>query len=1269
MKIKCPSCGHEVDPVEDPTKGIYSCPECEEEMPGAPEAVLRFEEEEEDILPGLKPGERLGAYEVIDFMSSGGMAVMLIGKQLSLNRIVAIKVLPKRFTLNRLLVSRFESEASALAELNHPNIVSVIDRGREKDIYFIVMEYIEGEDLRRRLARQGLLAQEEAIEIIRQILSALQYAHGRGIVHRDVKPGNVMIAKTGGVKVTDFGLAQLTSEKAINAFTMTGQTMGTLKYMAPEQLVDSKRADARSDLYSTGVVLYELLTGHMPVGAFRLPSDLVPEVDPRLDEVILRALRTEPDDRYSSAKEFADALEHIAKTPRTPTAEAPEFVATQVSAEAQKLVACAKCGFVSRSNAHACEKCRTSLEHLFENCPACAASVRADIPTCPNCGDSLRTWRAEMRREVTDRQTKVKTLVANQEFDGAFTELQKLTELKGPLYEAVRNSAKSWLTRVEQRMKVRRQQTYDAARRLLVESSCEKAIELLERLPSDYAETGALIARARERIQTGMAYRTRAQAADEAGDRETALAYYRKAGEVWPHDQKLHKIRTDILQSIANKKMVQKYLEEARAAAAKEDFIDAIALCRRASELDPSDANVMELLLQLEAQEAEAQAEIPSQYMTPQGLVIPKTHPNRKPFFIVVGAILLAAAFLALILVTQNQRTVSRVNRMMANAADLEGRGDFDQAIAVYTSVARDYGNTPAGAVAKQKVKVLREIENTCKALSVNAGVLAKNGQLIEAGETYKKIVLDIENRRFLGAVTEARGQMRLLADPLTKAGAKEEAAKHLRKALSYYNEAASMLEVEPPSIGRVQGGIARAGDLIAQAGKQMQAGEFDAAAGALAQAEKIMPGNRLLPGIVRQILPKLPAPPGMVYVPDGEFYYGADDGDDDEKPRRKETLEYGCYIDVNEVTNADYQEFLAANPNLGSPPFWAGRKPPAGGEKLPLVNVLAIEADRYAGWSHKRLPTEKEWERTARGIFGTKYPWGNDWSQAKGIFQMAPAPVGSCPDDISPEPSPCKDMAGNVAEWTSSVWEKDPTARVVRGGSWAGPEPDRWIKPVFGELVPPATKGVEFALIDSPQTPVVSVMYRQDMYVTLVGTSGSEDRADIAVAKWLPDFKQWVSTRFVVDTQGEEIGTRKSVALNPRNPRSRGVTVDFSTGCVFEGFKPGAPVLTILYTDNLGARREMAKSGPPTLSPPPAALKPWTPPPAKKKPAHTLADVTRCANRMKAPTNTRYINVGLRCAKTPDLVAPLLGVAPEPDEAPPAAVSPEVPRKEASVN
>jgi serine/threonine-protein kinase len=194
-----------------------------------------------------------------------------------------------------------------LTNLSHPHVVAIIDRGRHDDLFFFAMEFVEGKSLREKLS-PGPLPVEEAATLVGQVLSALHHAHQRGVVHRDLKPENVLLSGMGAVKVADFGLAAMMGRTGDDRITQSSVAMGTMSYMAPEQRRDAHGVDQRADLYSAGVVLYELLTGEVPAGRFELPSKRRPGVPRAVDLVIERALAAEPADRFTNAAEMARAL-------------------------------------------------------------------------------------------------------------------------------------------------------------------------------------------------------------------------------------------------------------------------------------------------------------------------------------------------------------------------------------------------------------------------------------------------------------------------------------------------------------------------------------------------------------------------------------------------------------------------------------------------------------------------------------------------------------------------------------------------------------------------------------------------------------------------------------------------------------------------------------------------------------------------------------------------------------------------------------------------
>jgi serine/threonine-protein kinase len=265
-------------------------------------------------------------YEIERELAHGGMAEVYLARDQLLNRPVALKVLFPEYAREPSFVERFRREAQAAANLNHPNIVAIYDWGQESGTYFIVMEYVEGRSLRDLMRAEGPLEGQHAAEITAEIAAALAFAHRTGLVHRDVKPGNVLLTRSGNVKVTDFGIARA---GASDALTQTGSVMGTATYFSPEQ-AQGQPVDGRSDVYSLGVVLYEMVTGAVPFTgdtpvavAYKhvredpeAPSHRNPEVPPDLEQIILTAMAKDPDARYQTADDMrADLLRFLRGRP------------------------------------------------------------------------------------------------------------------------------------------------------------------------------------------------------------------------------------------------------------------------------------------------------------------------------------------------------------------------------------------------------------------------------------------------------------------------------------------------------------------------------------------------------------------------------------------------------------------------------------------------------------------------------------------------------------------------------------------------------------------------------------------------------------------------------------------------------------------------------------------------------------------------------------------------------------------------------------------
>jgi len=253
----------------------------------------------------------LPGYEMIDIIGKGGMGTVYKARQISLNRTVAIKVLSVELASDKGFIERFDREASALACLSHPNIVPIIDKGTCEGTYYFVMDFVKGTTLREML-KSGKLPIKEAIAISLQICRALAHAHSKGVIHRDMKPENVLLDGEGNARIVDFGLADMVGHTGLGTLTGSGMAMGTAHYMAPEQRKDAKRADGRADIYSMGIIFYEMLTGEIPQGHFRKPSELVQGISGGFDKIVIKCLQTEPDSRYQSAEELAMEIKAVA---------------------------------------------------------------------------------------------------------------------------------------------------------------------------------------------------------------------------------------------------------------------------------------------------------------------------------------------------------------------------------------------------------------------------------------------------------------------------------------------------------------------------------------------------------------------------------------------------------------------------------------------------------------------------------------------------------------------------------------------------------------------------------------------------------------------------------------------------------------------------------------------------------------------------------------------------------------------------------------------
>lgn len=257
----------------------------------------------------------LPQFEFLSRIGRGGMGVVYQARQRSLNRLVAVKVLLGNASADddSSFVARFRLEAKTMAKLNHPGIVSVIDSGETQGLCYIVMEYVDGTDVARMIQAEGKLPPERVVSMLTQVCEALDYAHQNGIVHRDLKPANLLVTREGQVKIGDFGLAKQ-HDPTMASLTRTNVAIGTPEFIAPEAWTPEISLDRRADLYSMGVSLYQMLTGEVPRGLWKMPSVKV-GTDPRFDAIVDRAMQPERESRYSTSIELRQDLERIEREP------------------------------------------------------------------------------------------------------------------------------------------------------------------------------------------------------------------------------------------------------------------------------------------------------------------------------------------------------------------------------------------------------------------------------------------------------------------------------------------------------------------------------------------------------------------------------------------------------------------------------------------------------------------------------------------------------------------------------------------------------------------------------------------------------------------------------------------------------------------------------------------------------------------------------------------------------------------------------------------
>ena len=305
----CPRCGKPIP--ENAPSGL--CPACV--MSGAATTASQTIPNPKSPPPSLKEiTAHFPDLEVLEIIGVGGMGAVYKARQPKLDRCVALKILHVHDD-DPAFEERFNREARVLARLNHPNIVTIFDFGTAGPYHFLLMEHIDGVNLRQAM-QAGRFSPDEALTLVQEMCAALKSAHEDGILHRDIKPENILLDSQGRLKIADFGIAKLVGPEDLQNFTLTRQdsVLGSPQYMAPEQIESPEDVDQRADIYSLGVVFYELLTGELPLGRFAAPSSKN-DIDSRIDEIVFRTLEKERDARFQSAEEVSTSVDTLAQSP------------------------------------------------------------------------------------------------------------------------------------------------------------------------------------------------------------------------------------------------------------------------------------------------------------------------------------------------------------------------------------------------------------------------------------------------------------------------------------------------------------------------------------------------------------------------------------------------------------------------------------------------------------------------------------------------------------------------------------------------------------------------------------------------------------------------------------------------------------------------------------------------------------------------------------------------------------------------------------------
>ena len=975
----------------------------------------------------------LSHYQLLEQIGQGGMAVVFKGVQPSLNREVAIKILPKRFAESEDMVARFDREASIVAQLKHPSIVQIIDRGKEGDELYIVMEYVAGESLDKTIAR-GTIPLPDVVEYSIQVCEALQYAHDKGVIHRDLKPANILLdEETGRAKIADFGIAQIETEGiGMPTLTCDSTSLGTMSYMSPEQRLDAHAVTYHTDIFALGVVLYEMLTGKVPIGHFKLPSLLRTDIPIGLDNIVTKCLAQSPADRYQSADEVRDEIARLTgryrklrKAPRRPTrrtkgrggkkALAAVCVALLVViGGAAALLVAGRSGQDQKPPVEDVVKPETDIPPLTPDTPPVKPPDEVQPPAEPDGADTGRVGAAEVLTAAlvaldagnTDgaRQTAERLLAEFPDSDQA-GEARKLIEqieaqrLDKELAEAVAKAHA--MVAVP-----------DAA-----EEDYTRALAFL-------AETAPRFPGRDERIAEGKQKITaRWQAAyDEALARGKAAQAAGRWDEATAAFMQAHRVRAD--------KEIERCLSAVKQGKELADFAAApdsrtrtrhLALylatgrAEAAAELVPKAQALRAMLEEIEA--ARKEADLFRDKMDAAGRSslgngetdfaqgeqsLKKLDPAR-----LTGPDLTATIATFQLALAGYRKAVGGTVKLLYPG--LDSQSPAARLLAAYEA-RRDQPDSATVSAAYAKVFADERFSGVVKMLSDAKGKISPGELAAHLGRTITECDRLAEAGADVGAVRSLKCMALVLrAGFLAGEGQAVEGLRDAAAAAELQQDAATE-QVLKASADALAGELRRSADDPAKAAALIRKAAPVLASQGAAPARSRVAEAAADPALAAVLTAQADlarvweksvgpfTPPGMVRVRGGEFplgvaYTGLKALTPNSAPRHEVVIGEFC-MDVCEVTNAQFAAFVRAG-GYGEDAYWveapgvdrsgftdAEGKPgpeawhkgacPEGSANQPVVGISWYEAAAYARWAGKRLPTEAEWECAGTAVFET---------------------------------------------------------------------------------------------------------------------------------------------------------------------------------------------------------------------------------------------------------------------------------------------------------